>query len=243
MRERPILMSGPMALAAHNGTKTQTRRVVKVPWRGSTKTTPYEPYYVDDGGVLMVGIDGPYRPFVDVVASPYGVPGDRLWVRETHSFVGCSDDHPAAMPWGTHNIRGGDFEGEMGCEKFRVAYRASRDDAGCNEDGNEVWRPSIHMPRWASRTILEVTDARIERLQDITEEDAKAEGIREVTKDGVVKKFCFDHSSTPWAEMPRRAVSAFAALWNSIYGPGAWLANPWVWVGNFKRVDLKGGAR
>ena len=83
-------------------------------------------------------------------------------------------------------------------------------------------------------------DVRVERVQDISEDDARAEGIREVTKDGVVKKYCVydlgDYSSTPWDQMPRRAVAAYAALWNDINGKGAFLSNPWVWVVEFRRL-------
>lgn len=237
MQERPILFSGPMVRAILNGCKRQTRRVVKVPWKGPTKTTPYEPYYVDDGGVLMVGIDGPYRPFVDVVASPYGDVGDRLWVRETwRTAASLNQMSPRAM--------------ESACldAGYCNAWAPVEYDATPTERqtftgfGGEAgkWRPSIHMPRWASRITLEVTGVRVERLQDISEDDARAEGIREVTKDGVVKKYCVydlgDHSSTPWGQMPRRAVAAYAALWNDINGKGAFLLNPWVWVVEFRRL-------
>ena len=116
--------------------------------------------------------------------SPYGRTGDRLWVRET---------------WG-HNPEGPGY-----------VYRSDGDfDMKFHGDR---WRPSIHMPRWASRITLEVTGVRVERLQDINEEDALAEGV--------------EH--------------AFRSLWESINGPGSWDANPWVWVVEFRRVsDGKG---
>jgi hypothetical protein len=104
------------------------------------------------------------------------------------------------------------------------------------------WRPSLFMPRSVSRITLEITGVQVQRVQEISEEDAKAEGIREVTKDGDVKKYCVydrgDMSSTPWAEMPRTARDAYRILWNSINekrGFG-WDKNSWIWVVAFKRA-------
>ena len=97
------------------------------------------------------------------------------------------------------------------------------------------------MPRWASRLTLEVKAVRVERLQEISEADARAEGIRLVTKDGTVNKFCVydqgNYSSIPWSEMPRDAVSSYRSHWDSINakrGHG-WVTNPWVWVVEFKK--------
>lgn len=203
MKERPILFSAPMVRAILDGRKTQTRRVMKVQpgdvlWRSNGRDW----LWLDND-------DGPLTEPAPCIRCPYGVPGDRLWVRETW-----------AKP------------GEVGDS---IEYRADNDDPLAGR-----WRPSIHMPRWASRITLEVTGVRVERLQDISEDDARAEGIREVTKDGVVKKYCVydlgDHSSTPWDQMPRRAVAAYAALWNDINGKGAFLSNPWVWVVEFRRL-------
>jgi hypothetical protein len=104
------------------------------------------------------------------------------------------------------------------------------------------WRPSIFMPRWASRITLEVTEVRIERVASISEYDAQAEGVSAVTKDGNLFKYCVmdrgDMSSQPWVEMPRSAVDAYAALWSRINGEASWAANPWVWALTFKRVDV-----
>jgi hypothetical protein len=149
-----------------------------------------------------------------VTKCPYGGAGDRLWVRETFQEVDDSDED---------KVRKGPI------------YRADADDLG-------PWTPSIYMPRKYSRITLEVTGVRVQRVQDISEEDASAEGIRKVTKDGDVKKYCVydrgDMSSTPWAEMPRTARDAYRILWNSINekrGFG-WSTNPWCWVVEFKRA-------
>jgi len=140
---------------------------------------------------------------------PHGAAGTRLWVRER---------------WG--KIHGTDAG---------VIYRADGP-----HDGIKEWKPSIFMPRWASRILLEITGVRVQRVQEISEEDARAEGVREVTKDDVVKKYCVydlgDRSSVPWAEMPRTAVDAYRALWETINGEGSWAKNPWVWILGFKRI-------
>lgn len=202
MRERPILFSAPMVRAIMAGTKTQTRRVVK-------------PVGQDDGFVLKDYGDGwwPYRsddgesPMKgdnEIPHScPYGQPGDRLWVRETWLTV----------------------DGE------RAFYRAdyAHNPKGDSEHG-VAWRPAIDMARWASRITLEVTSVRVERLQDISEADAVAEGAPE----GPTPMACMYSQA---AVLKTRYREGFAALWEQINGPGSWDANPWVWVVQFRRVD------
>jgi hypothetical protein len=129
---------------------------------------------------------------------PYGVPGDRLWVRECWS---CLDSHS----------RPGS----------RIAFRADTAD-GERVRVDAPWRPSIHMPRWASRLTLEVTGVRVERLQDISEEDALAEGMERHLWEETM------HGDT------HLQVLDYRALWESINGPGSWDANPWVWAVSFK---------
>ena len=124
---------------------------------------------------------------------PYGQPGDRLWVRETFG----------------HFERNENFA--PGCEVF---YRADGESLAV-----ERWRPSIHMPRWASRITLEVTGVRVERLQDISEADATAEGVSAIPDEM--------RRATPRCD--------FQALWQSINGPDSWAANPWVWIVEFRR--------
>lgn len=124
----------------------------------------------------------------------YGQPGDRLWVRETWAE---HPDYPDAR---------------------RAIYRA---DAGSEYDA-ERWRPSIHMPRWACRIELEVTGVRVERLQSISEADARAEGVEGDSHPGAFVGTCRGN---------------FARLWESINGAGSWDANPWVWVVEFRRVS------
>jgi len=136
---------------------------------------------------------------------PYGKPGDRIWVRET---------------WARYNIDH---------DSHDMAYRATTPE-DWPEGGR--WRPSIHMPRWASRILLEITDVRVERLNSISEEDARAEGII----DGGCLN-CGDPEPCGCANPDPDATDAFAYLWQSIYGQENWNANPWVWVIEFKRIE------
>jgi hypothetical protein len=195
MRERPILFSALMVRAILAGRKTQTRRLVTVPWRGSQRALPYEPYYVDsDGELLFCDEYGDYHP-IERAHPPYAEVGDRLWVKETHARGTMT----GGAPW--------------------VRYRADVESAHMiASDGSLIaWRPSIHMPRWASRITLEVTGVRVERLQTIGASDAQAEGVD--------------------ARLDL-ATQSFSWLWDSINGKrAAWASNPWVWVVEFRRVE------
>ena len=137
---------------------------------------------------------------------PYGYAGDLLWVRETW--------HP-----------------ETSDPDARAAYKAD-----CDYDTSDCsWRPSIHMPRWASRILLRITDIRVERLQAIRDADALAEGIIEQTSqiDAGWQDYWPSEDGEPYAS----AREAYRALWESINGAGSWDANPWVWVVEFERVQ------
>jgi len=229
MKERPILFSAPMVRAILDGTKTQTRRVVTVPWRKSTRALPYEPWFVEEDGKLLADCseaadshgNGDYREFSSCMPCPYGVPGDRLWVRETWNLgrplrnaEGIIDDEQI---WSAP-IPKQDPRGKRLFDDWCLGYAAD----GC--EGK--MRPSIYMPRWASRITLEVTDVRVQRLQDITEEDARAEGVAPAA-------FC--KAGRP---NEHEHVESFEWLWNSINGKRAgcaWDANPWVWAITFRR--------
>lgn len=213
MAERPILFSAPMVRALLAGTKTQTRRVVKP--QPKLDTTDWWP----DGGVgpkwMASGpseATGGTRQTWGWAPCPYGVPGDRLWVREAHALH------------------------ERFSDVVRVAYAASlpgswteatRDFPASNADGLKIkpyqqgFRPSIHMPRWASRLTLQITDVRVERLNAITEADALAEGVQEPSLVPILGAF--------WSSR-----DGYARLWERINGPGSWAANPWVWAVSFE---------
>lgn len=213
MRERPILFSAPMIRAILAGAKTQTRRLVKP-----------NPHKVD-GGVPFT--DAPAwahaEPGSAVMRCPYGVRGDRLWVREAHAFSACDPE-------------GRNWRDDPG--NWDVIYRAdlAQPAGGWRDaDGNVVpapWRPSIHMPRWASRITLEVTAVRVEQLQEISYDDAKAEGAEFWRNDGALTELppCSAHRYE------------FEDLWTSIYGADSWNANPWVWAVSFRRLDQQAKA-
>lgn len=199
MKSRPILFSAPMVQALVAGTKTQTRRALR------------EGDWLDlKEGVIRMANVGPATTGFQSVTCPYGEPGDHLWVREAYRFViGYDSRPPRDVSEGTP-----------------VRYEA--DGLGAKQTDGWVWgklRPSMFMPRWASRITLEVTDVRVERLQDISDVDAQAEGINpfQLAAGGRVRDRIFGYQR------------AYAALWEQINGPGAWDLNPWVFSVSFKR--------
>jgi len=223
--ERPILFSGPMVRALLAGTKTQTRRVVK-PQPPGLWMKPETAVITDHHGrwafsrIAPNGMAVAWPRGTESIKCPYGVPGDTLWVRETWAI------------W-----HGGAF------------YRADEDGKWPGSFGDEPkWKPSIHMPRWASRITLRVTDVRVQRVRAITETDAKAEGLSALTKDGgrLWKYGVPDRDKLPgndddgwhWREWDADPRVAFRKLWDSIndargYG---WDVDPWVWALTFERV-------
>ena len=211
MIERSLLMNGPMVRSTLADLKTQTRRT-----RGMAVVNENP-----DAWELVESFPGCVAFLcgqeIITVKSPYGVPGDRLWVREAWRTI-AENDH----------VRPRDLEHEHS----PIWYEAT-EISGIHADcGFGKLRPSMFMPRWASRLTLEVVSVRPERLQYITEEDAIAEGIRRM-KDGsgvFVGGEGPGRLVTPWAT----AREAFFDLWESINGPGSWATDPWVWRVEFK---------
>ncbi|MCW7609078.1 hypothetical protein OM392_14465 [Serratia bockelmannii] len=221
MKERPVIFNGEMVRAILDGRKTQTRRVMKVQPKPS-ETRPGDFWFSSKKLESMVHVSD-FTPGNSPIADchlffqehccPFGQVGDRLWVRETWAEAGASapnltlyrSNYPAHVPAGYENV--------PEAEDIR-------------------WRPSIHMPRWASRILLEITAVRVERLNDISEEDARAEGI----SDGGCLN-CGDSEPCGCASPDPDATDAFAYLWQSIYGLESWYTNPWVWVIEFKQVS------
>lgn len=190
-RERPILFSGEMSRAIWDGRKSQTRRVVKPQPKGALIPLETQPGVWFDHHNILSG----WR-------CPYGQPGDRLWVRESWAYFG-GDEYLYQR------------------EPSQVMYRATWDSDTrslhhCGPVGDQHWRPSIHMPRWASRLTLEITEVRVQRLQEISEEDARAEGVKAFqNSDGSLRYR--DEFIKTWS------------LLNAKRGFG-WDTNPWVWI-------------
>jgi hypothetical protein len=236
MTERPIPFRDWEVRAILKGRKTQTRRVIKpqpAPFVQSTPdrhpTTRTDPYIDAYCGERKTpenprGMSRDWHWWTAdnrlgrlVARCPYGAPGDTLWVRETWGAVSPTDE-PVPLALGQ-------------CE---IEYRADL-PPGCTDGPGEwpadernsdapKWRPSIHMPRWASRITLRITDVRVERLQDVSRQDCVAEGC------------AGGHGSIPGYPYSATPREHFHHIWTSIHAPGAWDANPWVWVISFERV-------
>ena len=227
MKERPILFNGEMVRAILDGRKTQTRRVVKN----------------SNGDYNAHGIQTLFR-------CPLGQPGDRLWVRETWQVAKESLDYETGceydlFPWDAE-LYGNPEEhlhgNPRGGTKAALFYKADGEERNPGNFYDAIgvngktllkkeinWRPSIHMPRWASRITLEITGVRVERLQDISAEDAKAEGVQPPNLPPEISGVAGDYVADER--------TSFAILWNRINGAGSWAKNPWVWVVEFKRVE------
>ena len=223
MKEHPILFSAPMVRAILEGRKTQTRRVCKnkvyangLGFNGHDFNCHND--YLPPSALLMDYREGGYDSTTSDLegwgeACPYGQPGDRLWVRETHAIVPRT---AYAMSDGVQQTLRPDDNHDAAI--YREGWERST--------GGFRWRPSIHMPRWASRILLEVVSVRVERLQDISEADAEAEGAP--LELGVLERVTLGAKA--------RYRSGFCRLWSSINGRESWDANPWVWVVEFRRV-------
>ena len=207
IKERPILFSAPMVRAILEGRKTVTRREVKKPAALDCLAAGFEPAFLAQPGNSDL--------------CPYGKPGDRLWARETWY---CDHFEVMRGPY----LKPDDLDVSEARDDGTLVYAA--DGLTPYEADQPVWKPSIHMPRWACRTLLEITDVRVERLQDITYEEAVAEGVH---RDNCCRMWTASDEGGTCHKYP---VPAFKDLWTGINGPDAWDANPWVWVVEFKRV-------
>lgn len=227
MKYRPIIFNEEMVRAIIDGRKTQTRRPFKLPkncyWLNETE------------GLFGLKDKGCWD--VSELPCPFGAVGDRLYVRETFREIFDYCDHPEMPGFPT--------------QRWHFAYQYKSDMSTSNSEFSEEdgvltpWRPSIHMPREASRITLEITDVRMERLQDISEEDAIAEGLKSVTKDGETWKWGIpdsdglpgsDNHGWGWQRWKRDPRAAFFSLWDDCYGAGSHAKSTWVWAITFKRV-------
>lgn len=232
--ERGMIFNGEMVCAILDGRKKQTRRPVKFPVLD--KNLGCELSGNELAGELSAG---------NYLNSAFGKPSDRVWVRETWGVVSHElDEDGRIQPWTPNRPATAIHEMPFGNGYYsgHAIYAADGDftwgDDDGYEDGRSCWKPSIHMPKAASRILLEITDVRVERLNSISQEDAEAEGIdMEALYDSQDCYDCIaDHNMTGRPT----ATGAFKYLWESIYGEESWKTNPWVWVIEFKRVA--GGA-
>lgn len=220
MSERPILFNDAMVRAILDGSKTQTRRPVKLHFADDVELRVH-------GGYLQTWCLGEYTNVLPgpslkkPVACPFGQPGGRLWMRECWQLKNWSDGEcakagcpDAATPPGSELE---EHYTKMYGFPTRAIYRASYNDA-IGSPG--PWRPSIHMPRWASRITLVVKRVWVERVQDISSPDTKAEGFREIYYGSACS-----------------AIEPFVEVWDSIYAAKGcgWDENPWVWACEFER--------
>lgn len=252
MKERQVLFNAEMIRAILCGKKTQTRRVVRAEYPPAHFSDIYQ-----DGGDFwwwsrsMSGAGAEQQDLAMIPRCPYGQPGDQLWVRETWKVGAWRDDGRIAIdykaspeivhtPWcvppdshvwhaqkiiaqswkDCHSALDDGFEGIEEGTYGRLVW----------DPGNSPcrWRPSIHMPRWASRLTLEIADVRVERLQDISEADARAEGVGIAPAYAPAGDLVFDGSNGRYAE-------SFMSVWDSIAKPGEkWADNPWAWALTFK---------
>ncbi len=235
-KSRPIIFGGANICAILDGRKTMTRRVVKPQPDGDCALTSakwYHPTVVGAGGIAHPGdpvfgvstLDGE-----QAWRCPYGAPGDMLWVRETWAVLDMDDGRQI------------------------VAYRAGCDEHDCFNyvaaDGTVrcirvgPWKSPIHMPRWASRLTLRITDVRVERVTEISEADAQAEGVDPEREAFITANGARGHLGIEGygrLEPGNLHRVAFARAWDAINGkrPGcAWADSPWVWVLGFERVEV-----
>lgn len=220
MKEHPILFSTPMVQAILEGRKTQTRRIVK----------PQPPLDNEDDDILVERDDCMGYPAlvaswegetqIHNVKFPYGVEGDILWVRETwRQLIDCTTG-----------------------EKAGFTYCATDEEVAITESLEKrfkskiKWKPSIHMPKEACRLFLKIKSVRVERLQDISEKDAIAEGVKMVDGETMYQNYYLGEGT--WETS---AKNSFCSLWESINGPESWEANPWVWVIEWEPSNSKLG--
>lgn len=218
-RERPILFSGEMVRAILSNRKTQTRRAGKCQNDSATGLGVAYVKHATKGYEAIASYDafpGQGTARWGLCSCPYGIPGDRLWVKETFAVDRRVDPKTCGVGY--------------------VHYVA--DEWGCPRTACDKLKPSIFMPRKFSRITLEIVSVRVERLQNISEEDAKAEGIESsIPSSGCGLLFKdYEQKTNDVFEWYSSPVDSYRSLWESINGKGSWATNPWLWVLEFKKL-------
>lgn len=234
MKERPILFSAHEVRATLDGRQTQVRRIVKHPIPSNIKSVV--PYSNKQGNLVYGwswGVSEKLGAVTELVNMKclYGKPGDRLWVRETWQGPLFYGEIP--YDWNSDKYKNPEY----------CYYRASGhscDFTDADDNHVERWSPSIHMPRWASRILLEVVNVRVERLNDISEDDAVAEGVEPwVIGEGLWRDYSLEPDQEEAGSPPMTSArDSYKTLWESLNGPGSWDLNPWVWMVEFKPLEI-----
>ena len=240
VKERPIIFSGEMVKTILDGKKTMTRRVVisgfinnykhaHIIKQSSDKSREGKAYFYDKPVGSMVLSS-------QLVSNPYGKVGDRLWVRET--WIQGYDDPLIESEGDDENAVSIIYKAD-GKEEYRTCSAETAENWGDFSADSEMvgFKSPIHMPRWASRILLEITDIRIERLNDISDKDAVKEGLRILPASG---RYVVSPGDQYFGSASHDAVEVFSWLWDSINAKKGypWSSNPWVWVVEFKVVEV-----
>lgn len=199
MKSRPIIMRADEARAILDNRKTQFRRPVKWPVLSACDGSKRRVYTERDAAEMNERLETRQR-HPSHQFCPHGQPGDQLWVRETWRQFDAGIECACYV--------------DCFCRRYhgKPIYRA-------DSDSEDKWRPSVHMPRWASRITLEIVCVRVERVQEITNEDCWNEGMSDQTNPQL-------KANRKW----------FSELWENTHGKEAWTSNPWVWVVEFRRT-------
>jgi len=217
VKERPILFTPANAQLVHTSQKTQTRRLNRLD-EINTDPASWDVTLLSSGAAVFTT-----RPRVAYwhreILCPFGVVGDRLWIRESF-YIDYFEFVNGPLPKEKPDL-------DDGMLIYRGAGTCCQQFAECECGGKGApWRPSLHMPRWACRTVVEITEIRVERLNAISEADARAEGC--------------EIPSVMYPDVPLDTylcVPKFQKLWESIHGPESWALNPWVWCITFKKIE------
>lgn len=240
MKERGMIFNSEMVRAILDGRKKQTRRIMKVQpkpcnhanWPDYSPDPQWKSY---PGGwccaVCANGTTIDHRHHTKGITCPYGTVGDRIWVRET--FQGPLFDYEQMESYIEDSSK---FQKPEFCQ-YAADGKPAPEYYDADDNLRHGWRPSIHMPRWASRILLEITNIGIQRIHSISQNDAAREGLMRLPVTG---RYCINQGDQYFGGASHDAREVFSWLWKSIYGEESWNANPWVWVIEFKRVE--GGA-
>jgi hypothetical protein len=229
VKERPIIFSAPMVRAILDGRKTQTRRIVK-PQPEPKEHEPGKHWWRSAAAQMMVDVEGFLIGDDETVPGcfcPYGNIGDRLWVRETVCIL--DRDHWWDSTEPKDHLYSLNTPRRNGC-----AYRSETDSDGesIRKGYGYKWTPAIHMPRWASRLTLELTEVRVQRVQDIGHDGRRAAGVM---AEGITPEQIAIEQK--WFHPDDAPAIAFSRLWESVNGKGSWSRNDWVWAITFRRVE------